>query len=148
MLHLLFSDKTVKTSNLSAMRVFLLSWLKQFKLFLLLILPLLFIMLGAYSLPAQAKPNILLLIGDDVGYVYHGFMQPFVTLEELEANGIDPNTPFDELTPTLDTLAEEGLVVPIAHTTSPRCRPSFTTIFSGRYAIDMDVKDRFADPAS
>ena len=60
--------------------------------------------------PDQARqsrpPNILLIIGDDHGWPYYGFLG-------------DENV----VTPHLDALAERSVVFELAHSTSNYCRP-------------------------
>ena len=56
---------------------------------------------------AKEMPNIVLLIGDDHGYPYFGFMG-------------DQNV----VTPTMDALAEGGVTFTNGFVTTPYCRPS------------------------
>ena len=77
----------------------------------------------AQSPPAPApappeRPNIVLLIGDDHGWPYYGFMGSK-----------------DVRTPNLDLLAEQGVVFPLAHSTSTLCRPSLISLLTGLYPI-------------
>ena len=59
-------------------------------------------------------PNLVLVIGDDVGYADFGFMgSPHVK------------------TPHLDRLAREGTVFPTGYTTASTCRPSLRTLLTG-----------------
>jgi arylsulfatase A-like enzyme len=55
----------------------------------------------------EPRPNIVLVIADDMDYEHMGFM----------------GNPRVE-TPTLDALARDGLVFPVAHVPMSRCRPS------------------------
>lgn len=76
-----------------------------------------FLLLIAITLPLQAEdrlPNIVLLVGDDHGYDYFGFMG-------------------DEhvVTPTMDAIAEGGFVFTQGHTATPYCRPSLRAIITG-----------------
>jgi arylsulfatase A-like enzyme len=66
---------------------------------------------------AANKPNIILILLDDMGWRDVGFMG---------------NT-FIE-TPTLDKLAHEGLVLNNAYSNAPNCAPSRAAIMSGQYA--------------
>jgi uncharacterized sulfatase len=60
------------------------------------------------------KPNIVLIIGDDHGYPYSGFMgDPIVK------------------TPNLDRLAAGGVVFPTAYVTASTCEPSLRSILTG-----------------
>jgi len=71
---------------------------------------------------ATDKPNIILVLVDDMGWRDVGFMG---------------NT-FVE-TPTLDKLAHEGLVFTNAYSNAPNCAPSRAAIMSGQYAPRTDV---------
>ena len=64
----------------------------------------------------QRPPNIVLIIGDDVGYRDYGFM----------------GSPHAK-TPHLDALAAEGLVLEQGFSTASLCRPSLQTLLSGLY---------------
>ena len=66
-------------------------------------------------------PNIVLIIGDDHGWPYYGFMGN----EVVE-------------TPVLDKLANEGFVFSDGHVTSSICRPSLRTLLTGLYPIQFD----------
>ena len=70
--------------------------------------------LGACSRRAD-RPNIVLLIADDLDVENAGFM----------------GNPIAH-TPRLDRLAEEGLVFTTVHV-QPRCRPTLACLLSGRY---------------
>jgi uncharacterized sulfatase len=60
------------------------------------------------------KPNIVLVVGDDQGYPYAGFMgDPIVK------------------TPNLDRLAAGGVVFPTAYVTASTCEPSLRTLLTG-----------------
>ena len=65
-------------------------------------------------LSADERPNIVLLIGDDHGYPYFGFMG-------------DQNV----VTPTMDALAEGGVTYTNGMVTTPYCRPSLRAILTG-----------------
>ncbi len=67
---------------------------------------------GAQSRP----PNILLIIGDDHGWPYYGFLG-------------DENV----VTPHLDALAERSVVFELAHATSNYCRPTLQSLATGLY---------------
>jgi arylsulfatase A-like enzyme len=55
----------------------------------------------------SAKPNIIVIVVDDAGYVDFGFMGS----EDLE-------------TPNIDSLAKDGVVFTDAHVTASVCAPS------------------------
>ncbi|MBK1878712.1 sulfatase family protein [Pelagicoccus mobilis] len=67
---------------------------------------------------AERLPHIVLLIGDDHGFPYFGFMG-------------------DEhvVTPAMDTLAEGGLLFTEAHVTTPYCRPSLRSMITGLHPV-------------
>ena len=67
----------------------------------------------------ERPPNIVLLIGDDHGYPYFGFMG-------------------DEhvVTPSMDALAEGGVTFSHTHVTAPYCRPSLRTLATGLHPVD------------
>ncbi|MDB4459088.1 sulfatase [bacterium] len=68
------------------------------------------------SLSAQAKPNILLILADDLGFEDLGFQ----------------NSP-DILSPHLDRLAANGIRFTDGHTTASVCSPSRAGLMTGRY---------------
>ena len=80
------------------------------------------------------RPNIVLVIGDDHGWPYYGFMespQKFRTVDgEVPAQAIAP-------TPNLDALAARGVVFTRGYSTAPLCIPSFKTLISasGLHAV-------------
>ena len=75
-------------------------------------------LLTAITLAQQpAKPNILLIIADDLGWKDTGF------------NG----SQYFE-TPNLDRLAAQGMFFTNAYANAPNCAPSRAAIFSGQYA--------------
>ena len=67
---------------------------------------------------AEKLPNIVLLVGDDHGYPYFGFM------------GDDT-----VVTPAMDTLAEGGVVFTQGHVTAPYCRPSLRNLITGLHPV-------------
>ena len=71
------------------------------------------------SLPTDSLPNIILLIGDDQGYPYFGFMGA----EYVH-------------TPHLDHLAKEGTVFTNGYVSDNHCRPSLQTLLTGILPID------------
>ncbi|MGH1364162.1 MAG: sulfatase family protein [Calditrichia bacterium] len=66
----------------------------------------------------QKPPNIILLIGDDHGYPYFGFMGSK-----------------DVYTPNMDLLASEGTVFTEAHVSQNHCRPSLQTLVTGLHPV-------------
>jgi len=65
--------------------------------------------------PKEPRPNIVLVIADDMDYEHLGFLGN----ERAQ-------------TPTLDELANSGVVFPVAYVPMSRCRPSLATLLSGR----------------
>ena len=85
---------------------------------------------------ADRPPNIVLLIGDDHGYPYFGFMG-------------DRNV----VTPNMDALAAGGFTFGTTHVTASYCRPSLRSIITGlhpvRYVLranEIVARRRRADP--
>ena len=78
------------------------------------------------AMAEERPPNIVLLIGDDIGYPYLGFMG-------------DDNV----VTPASDTLAAGGVWFSHGHVTAPYCRPSLRTLITGlhpvQYAMRLDA---------
>jgi len=70
-------------------------------------------------------PNIVLIVGDDHGWPYSGFMG-------------------DEIvkTPNLDALAREGVVFPYGYTTASTCRPSLRSLLTGLHPLQWRAKRR------
>jgi uncharacterized sulfatase len=67
---------------------------------------------------AARPPNIVLIIGDDHGYPYFGFMGNEIVH-----------------TPNLDRLAGEGTVFTTAYATASKCEPSLRSLLTGREAF-------------
>jgi arylsulfatase A-like enzyme len=90
---------------------------------LLLLLLLATLVLAAESQPARnkadaeaAKPNILLIVGDDLGYA------------DLGCYGCK-----DIRTPNLDRLAEQGVRLTDFYASAPVCSPTRASLMTGRY---------------
>ncbi|MDJ0940197.1 MAG: sulfatase-like hydrolase/transferase [Woeseiaceae bacterium] len=86
----------------------------------MLIVALLFTSSAAF---ADRPPNIVLLIGDDHGYPYFGFMG-------------DTNVE----TPSMDALARGGVTFSHGHVTVPYCRPSLRTMITGLYPVQYQLR--------
>ncbi len=80
------------------------------------------LLLGAEAW-ADRPPNVVLLIGDDHGYPYFGFMG-------------DENVS----TPTMDALAWGGVTFTQAHVPVPYCRPSLRTMATGLYPVQYQLR--------
>jgi len=72
------------------------------------------------AVPAAAAnrdhPNLILMISDDQDYEHFGFAGHPIAR-----------------TPTIDRLAREGTLFPIAHVPMSRCHPTLASLLSGRY---------------
>ncbi|MEX2124757.1 MAG: sulfatase-like hydrolase/transferase, partial [Woeseia sp.] len=66
---------------------------------------------------AQARPNILFVLTDDLGW---GDLRAY-----------NPTSPLD--TPTIEQLAADGMVFSDAHTSAAKCAPSRYSIITGNY---------------
>lgn len=73
--------------------------------------------------PAPDRPNIVLIVGDDHGWPYYGFMGSEVVK-----------------TPRLDRLAASGTVFPYAYNTASRCLPSLRSILTGLYPHQFQLR--------
>lgn len=71
----------------------------------------------AIALPARAAPNVVLIIGDDMGWHDYGFMGH----AHIQ-------------TPHLDKLASEGLLFKHGYVPTSLCRASLATMITGLYA--------------
>jgi len=74
---------------------------------------------------ARELPNIVLIVADDHGWPYFGFMG-------------------DEIveTPHLDALAEEGVLFTSGYSTASTCRPSLRSLLTGLHPIQWGAKRR------
>jgi arylsulfatase A-like enzyme len=70
-------------------------------------------------------PNIVLIIGDDLGYPYAGFMGNEIVY-----------------TPNLDRLAEEGVTFTHAFSPASVCQPSMQTLLSGLHPRSWEAQRR------
>ena len=71
------------------------------------------------SKTVQIRPNIILIIGDDHGYPYFGFM------------GSD-----DVITPNMDTLANSGVLFTNGYVPENHCRPALQSLVTGTLPVD------------
>lgn len=76
---------------------------------------------GVSTIPTTEKPNIILLVGDDQGYPYFGFM------------GSDYVQ-----TPNMDKLAQSGTLFTNGYVPQNHCRPSLQTLMTGTLPINYD----------
>jgi arylsulfatase A-like enzyme len=85
--------------------------------------------LGGFTLAAAEKPNVIVILTDDMGYA------------DLPMFG-DSEIP----TPHLDRLAASGLKLTNAHTTAPICVPSRMGLLTGRYQHRFGIYDNVYSP--
>ncbi|HKA06905.1 MAG TPA: sulfatase-like hydrolase/transferase [Gemmataceae bacterium] len=71
---------------------------------------------GLLALPAAAKPNIIVLLSDDVGYGEYGF----------QGNREIP-------TPNIDAIAKNGVRFTNGYVSGPYCSPTRAGLMTGRY---------------
>jgi len=83
--------------------------------------------LAASHLGAVEKPNLLLILADDLGYGDVGCYNP------------ESRIP----TPHLDRIAEEGMRFTDAHSPSTVCTPSRYSLLTGRMAFRLDYRGVF-----
>jgi len=80
-------------------------------------------MCAACSQHAPQRPNIILIIGDDHGWPYFGFMGDRIVS-----------------TPHLDALARGGTLFPYAFVTSSSCRQSLLTLLTGLHPLAWNAR--------
>lgn len=74
---------------------------------------------------AAARPNVVLILADDLGYM------------DVHAN--NPNTFYE--TPHLDALAKSGMRFTAGYAACPVCSPTRASIMSGRYPPRIGITD-------
>eukprot|EP01040_Poterioochromonas_malhamensis_P024315 gene24315-30052_t len=83
-------------------------------------------------------PNFLLILADDLGYGDLS-VEPFTTPH-------DENWPCSEggiLTPHLEQMAAEGMILTNFHAAAPVCSPSRAAIMTGLYAWRLNAMNAF-----
>ena len=88
---------------------------------------------NALKADVSNKPNIVLIISDDQGWPYYGFMN----YKDGKYN--------EFLTPNIDKLAKEGIVFTNGTATAPICRPSLQSILTGLNHRDIVKKSDAVD---
>lgn len=87
---------------------------------------------GLHPLTAAEKPNIIVILADDLGYADVGF------------NGCK-----DILTPHIDSLAASGVIFTKGFVTHPFCAPSRAALLAGRYQQRFGFENNVAyDPGN
>ena len=86
-----------------------------------------FLVLFASVAVADEKPNVIVILADDLGYADVGF---HTVVSDDVANGPDGQP----ITPNLDRLATSGVVFRNAYASSPVCSNSRLSLSTGRYA--------------
>ncbi|GAB5559116.1 MAG: hypothetical protein SynsKO_07630 [Synoicihabitans sp.] len=79
----------------------------------------------------DSRPNILLILADDLGYADVSF-----------------NGPSDIRTPQMDELAHDGMIFKSAYVVHPFCGPSRMALFSGRYPYEFGAPYNLPDYSS
>ncbi|REK08219.1 MAG: DUF4976 domain-containing protein [Planctomycetota bacterium] len=88
------------------------------------ILALLIVSVGATTAAAAEKPNVILILADDMGWT------------DLGCTG----SSFYE-TPRLDKLASEGMLFTNAYAACPVCSPTRAALMTGRWPARVDITD-------
>jgi arylsulfatase A-like enzyme len=88
-----------------------------------------------------AKPNIIFIMVDDMGYGDLG-----VLFQNQRAKANDRNSPW-VLTPNLDKMAAQGVQMPQNYCAAPVCAPSRSSILSGKSQGHANVRDNQFDKA-
>jgi len=89
----------------------------------------------------NARPNIIFILTDDLGY---GDLGVFFQQQRAQANR--QNEPW-ELTPNLDQLAAGGAILPQSYSAAPVCAPSRASIMLGVSQGHANVRDNQFDKA-
>ena len=87
-------------------------------LFAVSLIALLAVLTNGSSSADESRPNVLVIVADDLGYADMSFLQ---------------KSPQDVRTPGIDRLAKEGTYFTNAYSTSPICSPSRCGLITGRY---------------
>ncbi|TWU34600.1 Arylsulfatase [Novipirellula aureliae] len=77
------------------------------------------VLLSTSSLYAQPKPNVVLILADDLGW------------QDLKCYDVDAPSAYD--TPNLDAFAKKGVMFWQAYSPAPTCSPSRCAILSGNH---------------
>ncbi|MDZ8117768.1 sulfatase family protein [Pontiella agarivorans] len=94
--------------------------------------------------PPSSRPNILLILADDLGYADVGFNHPYSGPNQNNAY----NGTAQVSTPELDRLADNGTIFTSAYVVHPFCGPSRMGLLSGRYPHDFGGPFNLPDDSS
>ena len=87
---------------------------------------------GAYSVEGTTKPNIVVFLVDDLGYMDIGANNPECFYE----------------TPHIDALAESGMRFTDGYAANPVCSPTRYSLMTGRYPSRVDATNFFSGKRS
>ena len=82
---------------------------------------------------AQQRPNLIVLLADDLGYADLG---PY-------DDDADPQTPDVTNTPNLDQMASEGLRMSQFYSSAPVCSPTRAALLTGRHHARLGITGVF-----
>ncbi len=99
------------------------------------------ILLGAESVRAAEKPNIIFILTDDLGYGDYG-----VFFQNLRREKNDRAEPW-HMTPMLDAMAAEGVRLRQHYCAAPVCAPSRASLMLGQHQGHANVRDSQFDKA-
>ncbi|MGR3810422.1 sulfatase family protein [Jiulongibacter sp. NS-SX5] len=85
---------------------------------------LVFLFFTAFITQAQNKPNVILILADDMGYG--------------DVSALNPNSKIN--TPNIDKLVHNGMAFTDAHSNSAVCSPTRYSILTGEYAFRTRMK--------
>jgi arylsulfatase A-like enzyme len=97
--------------------------------------------LNACAAQAQKKPNIILVLTDDLGYGDLG-----VFFQNQRQKSGDRNKPF-QITPNLDRMAGKGAKFTNQYANAPVCAPSRASLLTGVNQGNANVRDNQFDKA-
>ncbi|MDA8991354.1 sulfatase [Opitutales bacterium] len=93
--------------------------MNRFSLYLIFLVPFFWLKLSATSKDRPARPNIVLILADDLGW------------QDVSCYDIDEPSPME--TPNIDGLAKRGVLFRHGYSAAPTCAPSRIAIMSGRH---------------
>ncbi|MEM9800096.1 MAG: sulfatase [Planctomycetota bacterium] len=85
---------------------------------------------AAAATPGDERPNVLVLLADDLGWMDVGFNHP--------------DTFYD--TPAIDRIAHEGVRLTRAYAACPVCSPTRASLLTGRHPARLGTTDYFGAP--